>query len=151
MKKILAAVLLSFAVSIPALAEVKIEEPWVRATVAQQKATGAFMRITAPQDARLVSAKSPVAGKVEIHEMVLENDVMKMRPVAAVELPAGKPVELKPGGHHVMLLELKRPLSPGDDVPISLVVEGSDGKRETLELAAPVRPLHSTSGGNHGR
>jgi hypothetical protein len=150
MKKIIAALLLSFAASTPVLAEVKIEEPWVRATVARQKATGAFMRITTPQDVRLVSAQSPVAGKVEIHEMVLENDIMKMRQVAAVDLPAGKSVELKPGAHHVMLLDLKQPLSQGETVPLTLVVEGADGKRETVELAAPVRPLHSMSGGNHG-
>lgn len=151
MKKVIAAILLSYAATTPALADVKIEEPWVRATVAQQRATGAFMRITAPQDARLVAAKSPVAGRVEIHEMLVEKDVMKMRPVAAVELPAGKTVELKSGGHHIMLLDLKRPLSPDETVPLSLVVEGKDGKRETIELAAPVRPLHAMGGGDHGR
>lgn len=150
MKKVIAAILLSYAATTPAYADVKIEEPWVRATVAQQRATGAFMRLTAAQDARLVSAQSPVAGKVEIHEMLVEKDVMKMRHVTSVELPAGKPVELKPGGHHIMLLDLKRPLSAGETVPLSLVVEGKDGKRETLELAAPVRPLHSMSGGDHG-
>lgn len=151
MKKVIAAILLSFAAATPALAEVKIEEPWVRATVAQQRATGAFMRITVTQDARLVSAQSPVAGKVEIHEMLVDKDVMKMRPVAAVELPAGKTVELKPGGHHIMLLDLKRPLSPDESVPLSLVVEGKNGKRETIELAAPVRPLHAMGAGEHGR
>lgn len=151
MKKVIAAILLSYAATTPALADVKIEEPWVRATVAQQRATGAFMRITSPQDARLVAAKSPVAGRVEIHEMLVDKDVMKMRPVAAVELPAGKTVELKSGGHHIMLLDLKRPLSPDETVPLSLVVEGKDGKRETIELAAPVRPLHAMGGGDHGR
>ncbi|WP_041656061.1 copper chaperone PCu(A)C [Azoarcus sp. KH32C] len=148
MKNLNAAALLSLAVAFPALADVKIEEPWVRATVPQQKVTGAFMRITASQDSRLVSIQTTVSDKVEIHEMVQEADVMKMRPVASIPLPAGKAIELKPGGYHAMLFDLKRALPEGDSVPLKVTVEGKDGRRETIEIAAPVRPLHAMGGGH---
>lgn len=144
--KNIAAAMLSVVFTHSVFAQVQVEEPWVRATVAQQKITGAFMRITAPQDARLVSARSPVAGRVEIHEMAMENNVMKMRAVDAVELPADKLVELKPGGYHVMLFDLKRPVVEGDTVPLTIVVEGKDGKRESIALEAPVRPLAQPRG-----
>lgn len=145
-----AVALLSAVFAHAAFAQVQVEEPWVRATVAQQKVTGAFLRITAPQDARLVSARSPVAGRVEIHEMTMENNVMKMRQVQGVELPAGEVVELRPGAHHVMLFDLKRPLVEGETVPLTLVVEGKDGKRESIELSAAVKPLAWPKGGGHG-
>ncbi len=100
MKKIIIATLLSLTASawaqVPANVEVK--DAWVRATVAQQKATGAFMQLTAQTDTRVVQASSPIAGVVEIHEMAMDKDVMKMRAVPALALPAGKTVELKPGG-----------------------------------------------------
>jgi periplasmic copper chaperone A len=125
-----------------AQAQTVINDAWVRGTVAQQKATGLFMRITSPGGGKLVSAASPVAGVVEIHEMAMDGNVMKMRALAnGLELPAGKAVELKPGGYHVMLLDLKQPMKPGDTVPVTLVVESKDGKKETLELKVPVRPL----------
>lgn len=124
-----------------ASAQTTVKEPWVRGTVAQQKATGAFMQLTSAQGGKLVSARSPVAGIVEIHEMAMDGNVMKMRAVSGVELPAGKSVDLKPGGYHVMLLDLKQQMKDGDSVPITLVIEGKDGKRETLEVKAPVRPL----------
>ena len=107
MKKSLLAALVLAALSGPVAAQVKVGDPWVRATVPQQKATGAFMSLTAEKGTRLVEAKSPVAGVVEIHEMAMENNVMKMRAVPGLDLPAGKPVELKPGGYHVMLMDLK--------------------------------------------
>ena len=122
-------------------AEVTVKEPWVRATVAQQKATGAFMTLTSSGDAKLISASSPLAGVVEVHEMAMEGDVMRMRAVTDLKLPAGKPVELKPGGYHVMLMGLKQPLKAGDTVPVTLVIEGKDQKRETIEVQAPVRAL----------
>lgn len=125
-------------------AGVEIKEPWVRATVAQQKATGAFMQLTAKADTKLVEARSPVAGVVEIHEMAMEKDVMKMRQLPGLALPAGKAVELKPGGYHVMLMDLKGQVKAGDSVPLTLVFEGTDGKRETVTLQAPARPLNTT-------
>ena len=90
-----------------AVAQVSVKEPWIRATVPQQKATGAFMQLSTVQATRLVEASSPVAGAVEIHEMKMDNNIMKMRQVNGIDLPAGKSVDLKPGGYHVMLLDLK--------------------------------------------
>jgi copper(I)-binding protein len=84
---------------------------------------------------------------VEIHEMAMDGNVMKMRAVPSLDLPAGKAVDLKPGGYHVMLMDLKKPLTAGDTVPITLVVE-SAGQRETVEVKAAVRPLNSS--GSHG-
>ncbi|MBI5255499.1 MAG: copper chaperone PCu(A)C [Burkholderiales bacterium] len=141
MKPLLSMPLLAIVLALPVHAQTTVQQAWVRGTVAAQKATGAFMQISSAQGGRLVSAASPVAGVVEIHEMVMEGTTMKMRQVPGLELPAGKTVELRPGGYHVMLMDLKAPLKAGDEVPLTLVVEGQDGKRETLALKAPVRPL----------
>ena len=139
MKRIaLAALILA---AFPVMAQVTVKDPWVRATVPAQKATGAFMQITSAQDARLVEAKSPVAGVVEVHEMVMEKDVMKMRAMKGLDLPAGKTVELKPGGYHVMLMDLKEQMKEGTTVPVTLVVESKDRKRSTVEVKAAVKPL----------
>jgi copper(I)-binding protein len=134
-------------------AQVTVKDAWVRATVPQQKATGAFMQLQAGKDSKLVSASSPVTPVVEVHEMVMQDNVMKMRQVPGIDLPAGKTVELKPGGYHVMLMDLKQPVKEGDVVPITLVVEGKDGKRESVEVKASVRALAAgnqpTSSGAH--
>ena len=132
------------------LAQVTVKDPWVRATVPQQTATGAFMKLESPQDARLVSASSPLAGVVELHEMTMEKDVMKMRAVPGIDIPAGKGAELKPGGYHVMLMNLKGQMRVGDAVPLTLVVEGKDGKRQTLEVKAAVRPIDTPASGHGG-
>ncbi len=124
-----------------AQAEVKIEDAWVRGTVAQQKASGAFMRLTAPQDTRLVSASSPLAGVVEVHEMAMDKDVMRMRAVPALALAAGKTTELKPGGLHVMLMDLKQPLKAGETVPLTLVFEDANKARSSQTVQATVRAL----------
>jgi copper(I)-binding protein len=113
----------------------------VRGTVATQKSTGAFMRITSAQGGSLVGVSSPVAGVVQVHEMKMDGGVMKMGAVDALALPAGQAVELKPGGYHVMLMDLKQPLKAGDTVPLTLTVKGKDGKTETVEVKAPVRAL----------
>lgn len=139
--------------ALTAQAQTTVKDPWARATVAQQKASGAFMQLQSAKGGKLLSASSPVAGVVEIHEMAMDGNVMKMRAVPSLDLPAGKAVDLKPGGHHVMLMDLKKQLKAGDTVPITLVVE-SAGQRETLEVKAAVRPLSSQGGsgdkGHHG-
>ena len=129
-------------------AQLTVNEPWVRATVASQKATGAFMQLSSPANTRLVAAKSSVANVVEIHEMAMVGDMMKMRAIPGIDVPAGKAVELKPGGYHVMLIDLKGQIKAGDTVPITLVFEGADKKQQTVEIKAPARPLN-TSGGGH--
>ncbi|MCA3240095.1 MAG: copper chaperone PCu(A)C [Rubrivivax sp.] len=122
-------------------AQVTVKDPWVRGTVPQQSATGMFASITSAQGGKLVAGSSPVAGVVEIHEMKMEGTTMRMRAVPALDLPAGKAVELKPGGYHVMLMDLKQPLKTGDTVAVSLVVEAAGGKRETVEVKAVVRAM----------
>lgn len=120
-------------------AQVTVDKPWVRTTVAQQTTTGAFMTITSVQGGKLVSASSPVAASVEVHEMKMDGNVMKMRPVDALPLPAGKPVELKAGAYHMMLLGLKAPVKFGDVVPITLVIEDAKGKRQTVDVKATAK------------
>lgn len=122
-------------------AQTTVTEAWVRGTVPQQKATGAFMQLESAKGGKLVSASSPAAGVVELHSMAMEGSTMRMRPVDSVDLPAGKRVDLSPGGLHVMLMDLKAPLKTGDAVPLSLVIEGKDGKRETVVVKATVRAL----------
>jgi copper(I)-binding protein len=125
--------------SLAAQAQTTVKDPWVRGTVAGQKATGMFGQLSSATGGRLVAASSPVAGIVEIHEMSMDGTTMKMRAIPALELPAGKAVELKPGGYHVMLMDLKQPLKAGETVPLTLVVEGAGGKRESVEVKAVVR------------
>lgn len=125
-----------------AQAEVTIADPWVRATVPAQRATGAFMTLTADQPTRLISASSAAAGVTEVHEMAMDGGVMTMRRLEkGLELPAGKPVELKPGGYHIMLMDLKGQAKEGDTVPVTLTLQGADGKKQVVEVKAVVRPL----------
>jgi copper(I)-binding protein len=138
MKRIVISGVLMF-LAVAAQAQVTVKDAWVRATVAQQKATGAFMQLQSAQDAKLISAQSPVAGLVEVHEMSMDGGVMKMRAIPSLALPAGKAVDLKPGGYHVMLMDLKAQVKDGDTVPVTLVVEGKDGKRQSLEIKVPAR------------
>lgn len=127
-----------------AFGQITVEDPWVRATVPQQKSSGAFMQLSSPTAVRVVDVRSDVASIVEIHEMKMDGNVMRMGAVSGLDIPAGQTVELKPGGYHVMLMGLKRQLKDGDTVPITLVVEGKDNTRTTVEVNAPVRPLGAT-------
>lgn len=145
MKKLIITGLLAMTTVAWAQTTVKVEDAWVRGTVSTQKATGAFMRLTPSANARLVEAQSPVAGVVEIHEMAMERDVMKMRQVPGLDLAAGRTMELKPGGYHVMLMDLKQQLKGGDTVPLTLVFENDAKQRFTQEINAPVTAL---GGGN---
>ena len=131
-------------------AQVSVEDPWVRATVANQKATGAFMRLTAAKDTRLVAVSSPAAGMAQVHEMQMSGDVMKMHAIDALPLPAGKTVELKPGGYHIMLMDLKQPVAAGSAVPLTLVFDSGNGQRESVQVQASARPLGAADA-HHGQ
>jgi len=125
-------------------AAVQAQGAWARATVAGQKGTGAFMKLSSPVALRLVRAESPVAGVVEIHEMKLEGDTMRMRAMPnGLELPAGQTVELRPGGNHVMLMDLKQPLAEGTTVPLTLYFADAQGAQSTLALQVPVMMMPS--------
>ena len=137
-------------VSSAALAQVSVTDPWVRATVPAQKVSGAFMQLRSAKAGRLVEVKSPVAGRVEIHEMAMQGQTMRMRAVPALELPAGQAVNLASGGYHIMLFDLQRQLKEGEQVPLTLTVVGADGKRERVEVQAPVKPLGYKPAGGAG-
>jgi periplasmic copper chaperone A len=119
-------------------ADVTVKDAWVRTTVPGQKGTGAFMSITAKSDLRLVGASSAVAGVTEVHEMKMNGDIMQMRAVSGVDLPAGKVVALQPGGFHVMLLDLKTALPKNATVPLTLLFKDAKGVESKVELTVPV-------------
>jgi hypothetical protein len=132
----------------PASAQVvEVKDPWARATAPGQKAGGVFMQLKSPGGGALVAAESPAASIVEIHEMAMEGNVMRMRAISKLDLPAGQTVELKPGGYHVMLIDLKAPLKKGDMVPVKLKVQGKDGKPAEIEVKAEVRDMGAGAGG----
>lgn len=138
--KVLACLVLA-ACPLAAHAEVKAKDAWVRATVPAQKSTGAFMTLTSTEDVKVVKVTSPVAKIVEIHETISRDGVMAMEALKELALPAGKPVELRPGGKHVMLLGLSKQVSQGEEVPLVLTVEDRRGTRSVVEIRAGVRPL----------
>ena len=129
---------------------VKVEGAWARATVQGQKGTGAFMNITAKEGTRLVGVSSPAAGVAEVHEMKMENDIMKMRAVPGLDLPAGKMVSLKPGGLHLMLMDLKAPLAKESTVPVTLLFKDTKGVESKLDLVIPVSIVAPGSGSATG-
>lgn len=147
------AILLSLPATAALAADVEIRDAWVRGTVTGQQATGAFLEITSKSGAVLVGASSPAAAVTEIHSMTMDGEVMKMRAVDRLELPAGKPVLLAPGGYHVMLMKLKQPLKKGDSVPLTLQVEGRDKTVDAVPVKAEVRDLTASASpaNEHGK
>jgi copper(I)-binding protein len=136
----IASALIFMSVGTAALAQtVEVKDAWARATVQGQMATGAFMKLTAKDGSKLVSVASPVAGVVEVHEMKMDGDVMKMRAVeGGLDLPAGKAVELKPGGYHVMLMDLKLPLKKDTTIPLTLTFKNARGVESKMDVKVPV-------------
>lgn len=139
MKTSVVAALLLGAASLNAVAaEVTVTDAWARATMPGQKVSGAYMRIQSDADAKLIGASSPMVPRVEVHEMKMDGDIMRMREVTAIELPKGKAVMLEPGGYHIMLMNLPKPIAAGDLIPLTLTIE-SGGKRKTVEVKAEAR------------
>lgn len=126
---------------------VTVAGAWVRGTVAGQGATGAFMALTARENAALTGVSSPRAAVAEVHEMIMDSGVMKMRAMPRLDLPAGKTVALRPGSYHVMLLNLKQPLKKGEIVPLTLRIESKDKQVSTLEVQAEVRDVTAPASG----
>jgi copper(I)-binding protein len=118
---------------------VEVKDAWARTSVQGQKATGAFMKITAKDTVKLVGVSSPAAGVAQVHEMKMEGNVMKMQAVpGGLDIPAGKTVELKPGGYHVMLMDLKAALLKDSTVPLTLLFKDAKGAESKVELKVPV-------------
>ena len=148
-----AAVLSATCLSTAAWAQsIEVKGAWARATVQGQKASGAFMTLTAKDGAKLVGITSPVAGVAEVHEMKMDGDIMKMRAVeGGIDLPAGKAVELKPGGYHVMLMDLKTPLQKDTTIPLTLLLKDAKGVQSKMDIKVPVSqtPPAGASAGGH--
>jgi periplasmic copper chaperone A len=123
--------------------KVTIDDAWARSTVATQKASGVFMKLKADQNAKLIAAKSPVAGVVEVHEMKTVDGVMRMNAIASLELPKDRTVELGPGGYHIMLMDLKEQLKLGEHVDLTLVVEDTNQKRSEIAVSVPIHSFTS--------
>ena len=124
----------------PGVAAVEVRDAWIRFAVKGQSGTGAFMTLAAPSGARLVGVATPVAGVAEVHEMKMERDVMRMRALKdGLDLPPRQPVELKPGGYHLMLMDLKKPLVVGETVPLELSFVDRAGRKAVARVDVPVR------------
>ncbi|HET9821499.1 MAG TPA: copper chaperone PCu(A)C [Burkholderiaceae bacterium] len=116
--------------------QVKVEGAWVRPTVPGQQAGGGFMTLTSSGGDRLLGGSTPVAERFELHTMAMNGDVMVMRQVEGIELPAGRKVELKPGGLHVMLVGLKQPLAAGSTVPVTLRLQKAGDVKIEMQVTA---------------
>jgi copper(I)-binding protein len=123
-----------------ARAAVEVSDPWARATMPGQKVAGVYMQLKADRPSRLIGVRSRAAKTAEVHEMSHAGGVMKMRKVEALELPANRSVRLEPGGYHVMLFDIAKPLAPGERVQLTLIVEQA-GKHLEVQVDAKVRPL----------
>ena len=117
--------------------QLEVSNAWARATPAKAETGIAYLRIRSPTADRLVSVSSPVAKKVELNTMEMSGVVMKMRPLASLDIPAGQPVTLKPGGDHVMLTGLNGPLRDGQSFPLTLTFEKAGTREVTVAVEKP--------------
>ena len=122
-----------------AAADVAVTDAWALPTVPGQPVAGAYLSITSAHGATLTRVQSDAAGAVQAHEMSQDGDVMRMREVERLALPAGKTVRLAPGGTHLMLLQLKKPLRPGDSVTLDLTVVDEAGAQRVVRAIVPVK------------
>jgi hypothetical protein len=121
--------------------DVQVSDAWVRATVPGQEVAGAYLNLRSEKAAKLVKTESPAADSAAIHSMSMKNGVMEMRELTELALPAGKTVKLAPGGFHIMLIDLKKPLKVGETVPLKLTIRHSDNKLSVVEVQAEVRQV----------
>ena len=136
----LLAFILGIVVSSAALAQsgqLEVSNAWARATPGKAETGAAYLTIQSPTADRLVSASTPVAKRAELHTMSMEGMVMKMRPLAALDIPAGQAVTLNPGGMHIMLLGLKQPLHEGQSFPLTLTFEKAGPRVVTVAVEKP--------------
>ena len=117
--------------------QLEVTSAWARATPAKAENGVAYLTIRSPTPDRLVSVSSPVAKKAELHTMSIEGTVMKMRPLAGLDIAAGQPVTLKPGGEHIMLLGLSEPLREGQSFPLTLTFEKAGMREVTVAVEKP--------------
>ena len=135
-ERLWAAALVGLGLWSSAQAQVRVERAWVRTTVPNQASSGAFMHITALRDVRLTGARSPVASAVEVHEMKIDNGIMRMRPAGELSIKAGQSIELKSGGYHLMMLGLKQQIKAGETVALTLELKAPDGSVSEVAVKA---------------
>jgi len=125
-----------------ALAQVEIENPWSRATPGGAKVGAGYMVLNnkAGKPDRLVSASSPAAERVETHLHIKEGEVMRMREVKGYDIPAKGRFELKPGGAHLMFMNIKAPFKDGDRIPVTLKFERAGDVKAALRVGKPGAP-----------
>ncbi|MEI7843534.1 MAG: copper chaperone PCu(A)C [Gallionellaceae bacterium] len=140
-KFLLAGLVACVAMSQAIAGEVKVGDAWARATAPGQDAGMAAVKVSSAKDARIVAVTCTASNTAELHTMVHENGVMKMRQVDYFELKANQELLLGPGGNHLMLIGLKKPLKAGDSVGLTLTVEFADKHKEQVEFKAEVRPM----------
>lgn len=116
-----------------------VEGAWARSTMPGQDVSAVYLTLTSAVDAQIVEVRSEAAETVQVHEMTVENDIMRMRERKGVPLPAGRAVRLQPGGTHLMLQQLKKPLAPGDQIALSLTWLGAGGRERVTRIGVPVR------------
>jgi len=138
MKKLLLPLLIAACAAAQAAAPAKVDGAWARVAVKGQDSSGAYMTISASEPLTLIGAESAAAGIVEIHEMKMVGDVMKMRAAGELPIAPGKPLKLAPGGFHFMLMDLKAPFQAGGHIGITLRFKDAKGKIETLPVTVPV-------------
>lgn len=114
----------------------KVFDVWAKTTVPGGRVSAAYMHIKSAKPLKLVKAESSVAETVELHDMQLKDGVMEMKTIDAIEIPANKLVDLKPGGLHIMLIKVKQPIKKGDKVPLKLTFETADKKTFTRDVVA---------------
>ena len=128
---------------------VQVKEPWAKATVPGQKVGGVYMKIVARENLRLTGVKSAVAETAEVHQMKMENGMMRMRALPFLDLPAGKTVKLEPGGYHIMLFDIKQSLVAGQKLKLELTVEDASKRQHRVAVEAVVRDRDARPSGGH--
>lgn len=129
-------------ISFQSIAEVSISDAWVRENAPGQKVGAAYMTLNSSEKSKLVYVEAiSIAGAVEIHSMSMNNGIMKMRMLEELTLEANKPVSLKPGSFHLMMMDLKKPLKAGEEVTFRLCFEDNKGKITEQHITVPVRGL----------
>jgi copper(I)-binding protein len=127
----------SLAIASAALAQptqLEVKNAWAGATPGKAENGAAYLTIQSPTADRLVSVSSPVAKKAELHSMSMQGAVMKMRPIDGLDVPAGQPVALKPGGEHIMLMGLNQQLHEGQSFPLTLDFEKAGPRTVTVTV-----------------
>lgn len=141
---LLRSVLFTLLVAISACAvaenDISISNAWARATAPGQKVAAAYMDLSSKEGATLVKAETSIAGIVEIHSMTMENDVMKMRMLNELVLPAGQTVSLAPSGYHLMLFDLKQSLDAGQSAAFKLHFKTKSGETRIISVDLPIKP-----------